>query len=321
VIDYAERTGIKSPLQPHLSLALGTNDVTALEMASAYGTLATLGVRAEPIAVRKVTDREGRVLEENLPHRNLVLSADVAYVITDLLKGVIERGTGRAAAIGRPAAGKTGTTDDYRNAWFIGYTPYLSTAVWVGNDDNTPMRKVVGGMVPARIWGSFMRVATPGMPPDDWNKPDGVVVATVCGSSGLLATIACPAPRPEVFIRGTEPSEYDLHPAPPGDGSAAVTGTLQLTVRSPGNGQLVSSPFEIEVVTSPEATVSLNIIAQGGLLRLQVAESEMPVTAEGRFTYLFRPSLRVSGVRYLITVTATTPDGRRATATLTVSER
>lgn len=320
VLEYAVRMGIKSPLQPHLSLALGTNDVTPLEMASAYGTLATLGVRAEPIAIRKVTDRDGRVLEENLPHRQLVLSAEVAYVMTDLLKGVIERGTGRAAAIGRPAAGKTGTTDDYRNGWFIGFTPQLSTAVWVGNDDNTPMRKVVGGMVPARIWGAFMKVATQSMPPDDWARPDGVVVATVCGSSGLLATTACPDPRPEVFVRGTEPSEYDLNPAP-ADGSPAVTGPVLLTVQSPSNGQAVSSPFEIEGLTSLGATVNLTITAQGGFLHLQIAESNLPVTADGRFTYVFRPSIRISGVRYLITITAVSSDGRRATATLTVLER
>ena len=321
VLEYAVRMGIKSPLQPHLSLALGTNDVTPLEMASAYGTLATLGVRAEPIAVRKVTDREGRVLEENLPRRELVLSADVSYVMTDLLKGVIERGTGRAAAIGRPSAGKTGTTDDYRNAWFIGFTPHLSTAVWVGNDDNTPMRKVVGGMVPARIWGAFMKAATQAMPPDDWARPDGVVVATVCGTSGLLATSACPDPRQEVFIRGTEPSEYDLAPAAPGDGSPTVTGPISLTVRSPGNGQVVSSPFEIEGLTSPGATVNLTVTAQGGFLHMQVAESNLPVTADGRFTYVFRPSIRISGVRYLIAITAVSSDGRRATATLSVSER
>ncbi|MGH2400327.1 MAG: transglycosylase domain-containing protein, partial [bacterium] len=147
VIAYARRMGITSPLQPHLSLALGSNEVTPLEMASAFGTLAALGVRAEPIAIAKITTRDGQVLEDNTPRRDLVLSADVAYVMVDMMKGVIARGTGRSAAIGRPAAGKTGTTDDYRNAWFIGFTPHLSTAVWLGNDDNTPMRRVVGGMV------------------------------------------------------------------------------------------------------------------------------------------------------------------------------
>jgi len=322
VIEYARRMGISSPLQPHLSLALGTNDVTPLEMASAFGTLAALGVHAEPIAVRKVTTRDGQVLEDNTPRRQLVLSADVAYVMVDLMKGVIARGTGRAADIGRPAAGKTGTTDDYRNAWFIGFTPSLVTAVWVGNDDNTPMRRVVGGMVPARIWRAFMKPAVADLPPDDWPRPDGVVVATVCGTSGLLATGACPNPRPEVFLRGTEPTEYDYSQGP-ADGSAAttVTGTIPLQIVTPSGGQGVTSPFAIEGVTAPTASVSLSILAQGGFLRLQVAETSLPVTAEGRFSYVFRPSMRIAGVRYIITVKATAPGGGQATAVLTVTER
>jgi penicillin-binding protein 1A len=145
-------------------------------MASAFGTLAAVGVRAEPIALVRVIDRTGKVLEESRPIRHPALEPDVALQMTDLLKGVILRGTGRGAAIGRPAAGKTGTSDDYRNAWFIGYTPQLSAAVWVGNDDNSPMRTVVGGTLPAGIWASFMRVALEDQPPDDWEVPEGVVI-------------------------------------------------------------------------------------------------------------------------------------------------
>jgi len=168
VISYARRMGIHSPLTPNLSLALGSSEVTPLEMASAYGTLATKGIHAQPIMVTKVVDRHGRVLEENRPKRDLALDESVAAQMIDLMKGVVERGTGRRASIGRPAAGKTGTSDDHRNAWFIGFTPYLSTAVWVGNDDNAPMRRVVGGTIPAGIWAGFMRVAARANPPDDW---------------------------------------------------------------------------------------------------------------------------------------------------------
>lgn len=168
VISYARRMGIQSPLAPNLSLALGASEVTPLEMASAYGTLATKGIHAQPIMVLKVVDRYGRVLEENRPKRDLALDESVAAQMIDLLKGVVQRGTGRRASIGRPVAGKTGTSDDHRNAWFIGFTPYLSTAVWVGNDDNAPMRRVVGGTVPAGIWAGFMRVAVRANPPDDW---------------------------------------------------------------------------------------------------------------------------------------------------------
>lgn len=318
VITYAKRMGIKSPLQPNLSLALGSNEVPPLEMASAFGTLATLGLRTEPVAVRKVVSQDGQVLEDNLPRQELVMSEDIAYVMTDLLKGVIARGTGRAAAIGRPAAGKTGTTDDYRNAWFIGYTPKLSTAVWVGNDDNSPMRRVVGGTVPARMWAAFMKEATAEMPPDDWRRPEGVVAVTVCGSTGLLATSGCPNPRQESFIRGTEPTEYASGQTL---GNGATIGDLPLTITSPGNGQHVTSPFQVEGTTVPGATVSLSILAQGGFLRISVAETYLPVTSEGNFSYLFRPSLQIPGVQYVITLIATTSDGSRSSTTITVSEQ
>jgi penicillin-binding protein 1A len=322
VVEYAKRMGITSRLQPNLSLALGTNDVTPLEMASAIGTLATLGVHAEPQAILRITDREGRVLEEHAPRRSLALTADVAYMMTDLLKGVILRGTGTAANIGRPAAGKTGTTDDYRNAWFIGYTPYLVTTVWVGNDDNAPMKRVVGGTVPARIWSAYMKVAVRGTPPDDWPRPDGVVAATVCGTSGLLATSTCPNPNTEIFIRGTEPTEFDLSAAPPpAVGTGTVIAAVPLRITAPVQGQAVTAPFTIEGATDPAATVNLSIVAQGSFVKINVADTRVPLTADGQFSYLFQPTLHVTGVQYLITVTATTANGGRATTTLIVNER
>jgi len=316
VVEYATRMGIRSPLAPYLSLALGTSDVTPLEMASAYGVFATLGVRAEPIAVTRVTDRFGRILEENGARRELVLSQEVAYVMTDLLKGVILRGTGRGAGIGRPAAGKTGTTDDYRNAWFIGFTPYLSTSVWVGNDDNSPMRKVVGGTVPARIWASFMKAAVEGIPPEDWKKPEGVIVSTVCGTSGLLATRDCPNPRQEVFIQGTEPTEFAQPPKPPEENGEQVP----LVLSSPVNGAKVSSVIAVEGTTLPVATVSLVILQQvyGGQAR--VVDTTLPVTAEGRFSYLYTPTMRVEGGHFVITVTASGPAGGRASTTITLED-
>ncbi len=208
VVQYAQRMGITSPLAPHLSLALGTADVTPLEMASAYGVLANMGTRVRPVALLKVTDPTGKVLYEAVPEREIVLPTAVAYLMTDILSGVIERGTGRAAAIGRPAAGKTGTTDDYRNAWFIGYTPYLSTAVWIGNDDNTPMRRVVGGGLPAEIWAAFMRAALVGVPKEGWPRPEDIVVR---GS--------------EIYIRGTEPPP-EPEPTPPPVTGQSGNGTL-----------------------------------------------------------------------------------------------
>jgi len=263
------------------------------------------------------------VLEERTSRRTLALGADIAYMMTDLMKGVILRGTGTAANIGRPVAGKTGTTDDYKNAWFIGFTPYLVTGVWLGNDDNTPMNRVVGGTVPAHIWGAYMKAAVQDTPPDDWQRPDGVVNATVCGTSGLLATSRCPNPRTEVFIRGTEPTEFDVSmlSTPPPDGNSTVVVSVPLSITAPAQGQEVTSPFMIEGATDPNATVSMSVVVQGSFMKINVAETRVPVTNDGRFSYLFRPALHVSGVQYVITVTATSPGGGRASTTLIVKEQ
>ena len=220
IIKLAHRMGIRSPLQANLALTLGASDVTPLEMATAYGVFASGGIRADPIAVLKVTDRFGRILEEHVPPRTVVLTPQVAYLITDMLKSAVQWGTGAAANIGIPQAGKTGTADDYRNAWFIGYTPSFVAAVWVGNDDDSPMNHVVGGSVPARIWAAIMRQAVTRMPQDDWLVPSGIIQATVCGRSGLLAGPDCQDPRTELFLKGTEPESYydpanRMPPAPP----------------------------------------------------------------------------------------------------------
>ena len=331
VIEYAKRMGIKSPLQPNLSLALGSNDVTALEMTSAFGTLAGLGVRTEPIPIKKIQARNGQVLEEHEPRQELALSADIAYVMTDLLKGVIARGTGRGAAIGRPAAGKTGTTDDYRNAWFVGYTPWLVTTVWIGNDDNSPMKKVVGATVPARIWASFMGPATKNLPPDDWTMPAGVSERTVCGTSGLLAAADCTDPRREIFIEGTEPTEYAAGAGKPG--APAIIPPQQglgqeipprpplpLTVTAPVNGVALATPFTIEGTTIPGTKITITITWQGEQER-QVDEHVTAARRDGRFKYQFQPSQPAPGAQYVITVTASPRTGESQTASITVSEQ
>ena len=227
IVDLAHRMGIDSPLQANLSLTLGSSDVTLLELASAYGVFANGGVRAAPVAVTRVTDYHGKVLEEHVADRHVVLSPEVAYVMTDLLKGVVQRGTGTAAQIGIPQAGKTGTADDYRNAWFIGFTPSIVAGVWVGNDDDSPMNKVTGGSLPARTWAAFMKQILPLIGKDDWTSPDGVVQATVCATDTSAA--GC-TNRPEVFIRGTQPEggaapvtpSPDQPAAPPGPSGSPV---------------------------------------------------------------------------------------------------
>lgn len=172
VRDYAQKMGIESltPQDNNLALAIGGTQegLTPLEMATAYATLANHGMEVKPTAIVKVEDRKGNILEENLPSRVSVLNESTAYTITTMLQNVITSGTGRAANIGRPAAGKTGTTDDYKDAWFVGYTPDLVAAVWMGHDQPKSMPGISGGSIPARLWADFMRKALLGVPPKDF---------------------------------------------------------------------------------------------------------------------------------------------------------
>lgn len=160
----------------NLAMALGglTKGVTPLEIASAYGVLANQGVRAEPMAIVKIIDRNGKIVENNAPREKVILNERNAYIITDMLRGVILHGTGTAANIGRPAAGKTGTTDDSKDAWFVGYTPDLVAAVWMGFDNDGYLNNVAGGTIPAKIWKSFMTAALAGVPAHDFYQPNGV---------------------------------------------------------------------------------------------------------------------------------------------------
>lgn len=221
--DYAVRMGIstlvpKGPRNDYtLPLALGgvTDGVTPLEMAKAYAVLANQGIKVEPIAITRVVDRNGNILEENTPRQEVVLSRETAYLVTDMLKGVIERGTGTPANIGRPAAGKTGTTSDDVDAWFVGYTPDYVGVVWMGYDKPRDMGKVYGSTYPAPIWRQFMTEAHKKVPVHDFERPSTIVdVAAVCTKSGKLPGPWCPAEtvRSDIFLKGTEPTEQcDVH--------------------------------------------------------------------------------------------------------------
>ena len=153
VLYYAQQMGISTLVldgnvnDRNLAMSLGglTRGVIPLEMASAYGTLANQGIRAEPVAIVKVVDRHDKVLEQYQPKEKAVINERSAYLLTDMMRGVILRGTGTGANIGRPAAGKTGTTSDYRDAWFVGFTPDLSTAVWMGCDSGENLDGITGG--------------------------------------------------------------------------------------------------------------------------------------------------------------------------------
>jgi penicillin-binding protein 1B len=217
VRDMAQRLGIESSLPLLPSLALGGVEVTPLEVAVAFSTLANNGVRTRPLAVKQVTDPGGRVLEKRDVRVEKVLSPQVAFMINHLLKGVLDRGTAESArrlGFTRPAAGKTGTTNDNKDAWFVGYTPDLLTVVWVGFDNQSKLG-LTGSQAALPIWTEFMKQATAGMPVSDFIPPPGIKLVDIDPLSGQLATPNCSMVIREAFIEGDEPRTVcPLHPAP-----------------------------------------------------------------------------------------------------------
>ena len=201
VIEMARRLGVTSPLPPYPALVLGAAEVSPFEVAQVYSVFANGGVRSTPVAVRRVTDRSGVSLEHRPVELEPVLPADTAFIVTHLLTGVLERGTASSArrfGFVRKAAGKTGTTNDYQDAWFVGYTPELLTVVWVGFDTNTPVG-LSGARGALPIWAEFMKRATAGLPPTDFVPPPTVRLVRIDPFSGELATPACPETIEEAF--------------------------------------------------------------------------------------------------------------------------
>ncbi|MBI2080225.1 MAG: PBP1A family penicillin-binding protein [candidate division NC10 bacterium] len=214
IVEAARSAGIASPLTPVPSLALGTSEVTLLEVTAAYATLAAAGRRVTPLPVAAVV-LGAEVYREALGPGPVAVSPQAAFVLTHLLRGTLERGTGAAAAalgLSRPAAGKTGTTDDFRDAWFVGYTPTIAVGVWVGFDREEPLR--LGGAVAALpMWVDFLE-SLPAEEPADFAVPPGVLFRTVDPTTGGLATWECPVRVEEAFLEGTEPTA--ACPAHPG---------------------------------------------------------------------------------------------------------
>nr|WP_238528306.1 penicillin-binding protein 1A [Acetonema longum] len=213
---YAKQMGISTLVMQgkvndrQLAVSLGglTRGVTPLEIASAYGVLANHGIKVDPVSILKVVDRSGKVLEQHKLSERAVINERSAYLLTDMMKGVIDHGTGAGANIGRPAAGKTGTTNDYHDAWFIGFTPDLAASVWMGYDNAQALDGITGGTIPARIWKSFMTQALAEVPPKDFPRPDGIVTAMISTKDGLL--VLDPKirdSRSEIFIQGTQPTK------------------------------------------------------------------------------------------------------------------
>jgi penicillin-binding protein 2D len=210
--EFANRMGLSLKNQNDLTLALGTEDVSLHELTLSYAPLANNGIRPEPRSIIRIYDSYRHSWVENPPSTAPVISPATAFVTTSMLKDVLLTGTARGLkkfALERPSAGKTGTTNDYRDAWFIGYTPQLVTGVWVGYDKPRPGGKgFTGGAIAAPIWERFMRPALTGRPVVDFLKPDDVVTITVDPNTGYIAADKCPTKKEEMFVSGSEPSGF-----------------------------------------------------------------------------------------------------------------
>ncbi len=211
VITYARRFGLTGALEPYPSLALGATEKTLLEMTSAYSVFPNQGIRMTPYSILKVSDRDGNVLEENRPQAHDAIRADTAFVMTNLLRGVVQRGTGaRAASLNWPLGGKTGTTDDYSDAWFIGFDPDITVGVWVGHDERRPLGpNETGAMAALPIWMDFMQayLATKDREHQpQFHPPSNIVFLAEDRSSGTIAPAEDEGGAVgEAFISGTEP--------------------------------------------------------------------------------------------------------------------
>lgn len=211
-IRYARKFGVATPLDKNLGLALGASPVRLVDMVTAYGTLANNGFRNEPLFVRSVEGPDGAVLEKNDPVGEQVIDPSTAFLMTNIMRGVVEEGT--AAKIGhafdRPIAGKTGTTNNYNDAWFIGYTPDLACGVWVGRDDNTPLgRSETGSRTAIPLWKRFMTEALEKRPAYDFVPTDRIVFARVDKKTGLPTRDVGENAIFEAFLDGTQPAPGD----------------------------------------------------------------------------------------------------------------
>ncbi|HSK10797.1 MAG TPA: PBP1A family penicillin-binding protein, partial [Vicinamibacterales bacterium] len=205
VVDYARRFGFEGPLQPFLSLALGAGEATLVETVAAYGVFPNQGVRMRPYQILKIVDRNGNVLEENRPQSREAIRADTAYVMTSLLRGVVQRGTGASAAsLQWPLGGKTGTTNDYTDAWFVGFDPHITAGAWVGHDDKKPLGPSETGTVAALpIWTSFMKAYIEARgdrkTPPAFEAPGNIILVNVDRATGRPSEGAATGAINEVF--------------------------------------------------------------------------------------------------------------------------
>ncbi|MBU4415240.1 MAG: PBP1A family penicillin-binding protein [Proteobacteria bacterium] len=214
VIDYARKLGITSNLSRDLSIALGSSGMSLLEIVTAYSVFANLGYFIEPVFITKIIDRNGNVLEEANIKRKKVIDQSTAYIITSLLEGVVKYGTGRRVQeLNRPVAGKTGTTNNLHDAWFVGFTPRYITGTWVGFDDESSLGKgETGSKAASPIWLGFMKYVLADKPVKVFHIPEGVVFSKIDAETGLLPIPESKKTIFECFKEGTIPTEYTKRP-------------------------------------------------------------------------------------------------------------
>jgi penicillin-binding protein 1A len=213
-IEYARKLGLSGEIPPYLPIALGAGEATLMEMVGAYATFANQGLRMKPFLIERITDRDGNVVEQATPRASDALRADTAFILTSLLRGVAERGTAaRVRRLKRPVAGKTGTTNDFTDAWFVGYEPSLAGGVWVGFDEKKDSlgRGETGAEAALPIWMEFWGAATADRPLEEYPIPGNVVFVPVdeMGRPGAPGAVGV---RMEAFVAGTEPRAADGGP-------------------------------------------------------------------------------------------------------------
>ena len=207
VVETAARIGVQSHLEPYPSISLGSFEVTPLEMAFAYSVFANQGVKAEPVTILSVMTREGEILQSRVVEMKRVADPGLMYVMNDILQDVVSRGTAarvRAMGFSQPFAGKTGTTNDYRDAWFVGYSPRVLTLVWVGYDDGRNMG-LSGSSAAVPIWTRYMKRIDGLITEENFRRPENVVTREIDPTTGFLTTPYCPETISELFVEGTAP--------------------------------------------------------------------------------------------------------------------
>ncbi len=260
VIKMAHQLGIESQLRREIGLALGVSEVTPLELVSAYGVFANGGVRVEPFAIRKVTDSQGRILEEHLTEPQEIMRPETAYVLVNVMKGVIERGTGvRAKILQWPLAGKTGTSSDATDVWFVGFSPGLVAGVWIGYDVKRSLGPAeTGARLALPIWINFMRKAMAGTEPQDFSAPEGVVAVPVDLQTGRPGPPGASGTITEYFVEGTEPEDTQV------ENTSSPTPHLSEAPPSPsGVSPRPSTPGPVPFTVTPGPAPSIAPLPRG----------------------------------------------------------